>query len=70
MRLRQILINLVDNAIKFTEKGDVMLGVAVEFATDELHCLHFAISDTGIGIPPSKRASSRRQGFLREAVVD
>jgi PAS domain S-box-containing protein len=55
MRLRQILINLVDNAIKFTEKGDVMLSVAVEFATDELCCLHFAISDTGIGIPTSKQ---------------
>jgi two-component system sensor histidine kinase/response regulator len=55
MRLQQILMNLVDNAIKFTEKGDVMLGVAVESATDELHCLHFAISDTGIGIPLSKQ---------------
>ena len=56
MRLRQILMNLTDNAIKFTEKGDVMLRVAVESATDAEHCLHFSIADTGIGIPASKQA--------------
>ena len=56
MRLRQILSNLTDNAIKFTEQGDVMLRVAVESATDAGHCLHFSITDTGIGIPPEKQA--------------
>jgi len=56
MRLRQILINLIDNAIKFTERGDVMLGVAVESATSAEHCLHFTIEDTGIGIPAEKQA--------------
>jgi two-component system sensor histidine kinase/response regulator len=56
MRLRQILINLTDNAIKFTEHGDVMLGVAVESATGDEHCLHFTVSDTGIGIPVAKQA--------------
>ena len=56
MRLRQILINLTDNAIKFTERGDVMLRVAVESATDDEHCLHFTVSDTGIGIPAEKQA--------------
>jgi two-component system sensor histidine kinase/response regulator len=56
MRLRQILINLTDNAIKFTERGDVMLSVAVESANPDEHCLHFSVSDTGIGIPAAKQA--------------
>ncbi len=56
MRLRQILINLTDNAIKFTQTGDVMLRVAVESATEEEHCLHFTVTDTGIGIPAEKQA--------------
>jgi PAS domain S-box-containing protein len=56
LRLRQILINLTDNAIKFTERGDVMLRVVVESATDEEPCLHFTVTDTGIGIPAEKQA--------------
>ena len=56
MRLRQILINLTDNAIKFTQHGDVMLCVALEPATETEHCLHFTVSDTGIGIPAEKQA--------------
>jgi PAS domain S-box-containing protein len=55
-RLRQILINLTDNAIKFTQRGDVMLRVAVESATADEHGLHFSVSDTGMGIPPEKQA--------------
>jgi PAS domain S-box-containing protein len=55
MRLRQILINLTENAIKFTACGDVMLRVAVESAAADEYCLHFSVSDTGIGIPPAKR---------------
>jgi signal transduction histidine kinase len=55
MRLRQILINLTDNAIKFTPRGDVTVGVTVESVTDDEHCLHFTITDTGIGIPEEKR---------------
>jgi two-component system sensor histidine kinase/response regulator len=53
MRLRQILINLVDNAIKFTDHGKIKLSVAIESVTDDCHCLHFTISDTGIGVPPT-----------------
>jgi two-component system, sensor histidine kinase and response regulator len=51
LRLRQIVINLVDNAIKFTDHGNVVLSVAIESVTDDCHCLHFAVSDTGIGVP-------------------
>ena len=56
MRLRQILNNLIDNAIKFTERGDVMLRVAVESETDGRHYLHFSVADTGMGIPTEKQA--------------
>ena len=55
-RLRQIVINLVGNAIKFTEQGEVVLQVSVEEQTNDDLILHFAISDTGIGIPAEKQA--------------
>jgi two-component system sensor histidine kinase/response regulator len=56
LRLRQILINLIDNAIKFTTSGDVLLRVSVEPATGGGRCLHFEVADTGAGIPKSKQA--------------
>ena len=56
LRLRQILINLIDNAIKFTERGDVMLRVAVESASADECRLRFSVADTGIGIPLEKQA--------------
>lgn len=49
-RLRQILINLIGNAIKFTHKGGVTVEVNVESGTADLLMLHFKINDTGIGI--------------------
>ena len=49
-RLRQIVVNLVGNAIKFTEQGEVVLDVDVESSTDDELLLHFRVTDTGIGI--------------------
>ena len=49
-----MIINLVGNAIKFTEQGEVVLEVRIETATDDEVVLHFVVSDTGIGIPADK----------------
>ncbi len=53
-RLRQILNNLVSNAIKFTERGQVDVEIKLVSATDGEVFLHIAVRDTGIGIPPEK----------------
>lgn len=50
-RLRQILINLIGNAIKFTEAGEVALRVIQQSKDEERVIIHFSISDTGMGIP-------------------
>ena len=56
-RLRQILINLVGNAVKFTERGDVTLEVATELRGERERDLHISVTDTGIGIPAEKLAA-------------
>jgi signal transduction histidine kinase/DNA-binding response OmpR family regulator len=53
-RLRQILINLVGNAVKFTTEGEVSLKVQSEVIEEQASTLHFIVSDTGVGIAPEK----------------
>jgi two-component system sensor kinase len=54
-RLRQIVINLVGNALKFTKRGEIVVSVEVDSQTEEDVYLHFSVSDTGIGIPADKQ---------------
>ncbi len=51
VRLRQIVLNLLGNAIKFTAGGEVVLNVTLERPTPDAHVLRFEVTDTGIGIP-------------------
>jgi PAS domain S-box-containing protein len=57
VRLKQILTNVIGNAVKFTEEGSVTLDVSVEPAGDDGQMLHLRVADTGIGIPPEKVAA-------------
>ena len=54
-RLRQILVNLVSNAIKFTEKGGIDVKVKLDQIIENNAIIHFSIKDTGIGIKPEKQ---------------
>jgi two-component system, sensor histidine kinase and response regulator len=56
-RLRQIVVNLVGNAMKFTKAGEVVLLVELEEDRGDTVQLHFAVRDTGIGIPEDKQSS-------------
>ncbi|MBF0452301.1 MAG: response regulator [Candidatus Magnetomorum sp.] len=55
-RIRQILINLIGNAIKFTQKGNITLEVKVKQQNDTDVTLYMGVTDTGIGIPEDKQA--------------
>ena len=54
-RLCQIVVNLAGNAIKFTERGEVVVQVKAESCTQQEALLHFSVTDTGIGIPREKQ---------------
>ncbi len=56
-RLRQVLVNLTANAIKFTERGKVSVQVQVESRTEERVTLLFSVTDTGIGVHPDQAAA-------------
>ncbi|MEJ2095916.1 MAG: response regulator [Deltaproteobacteria bacterium] len=56
-RLRQVILNLVGNAVKFTEKGEIILSVDVAPSANTPYELLFSVKDTGIGIPPEKQQS-------------
>ncbi len=60
-RLRQVLLNLVGNAVKFTERGSIAIHVSLEQGKQHECRLRFSVRDTGIGIPPEK------QGVIFEA---
>jgi signal transduction histidine kinase/CheY-like chemotaxis protein len=54
-RLRQVLVNLIGNAVKFTAEGGVRVAIEIESESADAAVLHFAVSDTGIGIPADKQ---------------
>lgn len=56
MRLRQVLLNLISNAIKFTSRGKIRLTVELEHGDERGVTLRFCVRDTGCGIPPEKQA--------------
>jgi two-component system, sensor histidine kinase and response regulator len=56
-RLRQVLLNLVSNAIKFTSRGEVALKVEVDGEDQDTRVIKFTVSDTGIGVPAEKQVS-------------
>jgi PAS domain S-box-containing protein len=56
-RLRQVLNNLIGNALKFTESGEVALGVSVQARVHDRITIRFAVRDTGIGVPQTAQAA-------------
>jgi signal transduction histidine kinase/CheY-like chemotaxis protein len=64
VRLRQVLLNLVGNAIKFTGRGEVALHVDLEQVAGDAAEVHFRVADTGIGIPED-RVTSIFQAFVQ-----
>jgi len=53
-RLRQVILNLIGNAVKFTHEGEVALKVQMELLEDRTSTVHFVVTDTGVGIAPEK----------------
>jgi signal transduction histidine kinase len=66
-RIRQVLINLVSNALKFTEKGSVTLSISLKSEASDSITLSFYIEDTGIGISPEKVTTALLKSFPSHA---
>ncbi len=66
-KLKQILVNLTDNAVKFTEKGEVVINITAEKETEVGVTLSFAIRDTGIGIPADRMDSLFKSFYQADA---
>ena len=64
LRLRQVVVNLVGNALKFTERGQVVVTIRADSWSDREVTCHFSVSDTGIGIPPDRQGAIFRR-FLQ-----
>ncbi|MCL1035859.1 PAS domain S-box protein [Shewanella submarina] len=56
MRLRQVLVNLMNNALKFTERGEVLLSISVQQKDEEQVWLNFSVRDSGIGLSEEQRS--------------
>jgi PAS domain S-box-containing protein len=56
-RFRQVILNLVDNAVKFTDKGEIVVDITREQRPEAGTYLHISVKDTGIGIPKEEQAS-------------
>jgi signal transduction histidine kinase/DNA-binding response OmpR family regulator len=54
LRIRQVMVNLVGNSVKFTERGEIGVSIRLESATEESQRIRFSVSDTGIGIPEDR----------------
>ena len=67
-RLRQVLVNLVGNAVKFTDHGEVAIDVSLETADRDDVTLRFEVSDTGIGLPAEQSVNTLFDPFVRGAV--
>jgi two-component system sensor histidine kinase/response regulator len=57
-RIRQILVNLVGNAIKFTQHGEILVSVGLHSEEAQKVCLQISVADTGIGIPADRQAKN------------
>ena len=56
-RIRQVLVNLVGNAVKFTERGEIVVSVTLAEGAASPHHLHVTVRDTGVGVPAAKQAA-------------
>ena len=69
VRLHQIILNLVSNAVKFTTKGKITVSVHLMFEDEEKAIIEFAVNDTGIGISENKIESFLKIFNKHQAVL-